>query len=278
MKLDVIQEVMENGNGSLLLHDEDDIGLTPVWQKVDVSEGSSDLMTPRDMYNYIRGLGYNVLDFRVPITDEQAPKTADYDKLMRLVNTFDTDASVVVNCQMGRGRTTTGMIVVYAVRLWQMNELKNVEYILAEAAKQGHRFKSKLRDVASRASPEELTFLRGEFKSTLNLITVIIGGSTAKAIVDCVIDLCDSMQNIREAIYDLKLQCEKPDLSALRLAQSQGRGAHYTIRYCQLIQFVSYLLSEDPSSMQVKPIKKYAEWMKERPEVVNATRRLKFPP
>jgi hypothetical protein len=63
---------------------------------------------------------------RVPIADETAPEEQDFDQLVRELRTIATRGSngtaavdgtandttaLVFNCQMGRGRTTTGMVV-----------------------------------------------------------------------------------------------------------------------------------------------------------------------
>jgi len=51
--------------------------------------------------------------FRTPITDEQAPSPATLDDLVRALETArDAPSPVLIfNCQMGRGRTTTGLII-----------------------------------------------------------------------------------------------------------------------------------------------------------------------
>lgn len=54
---------------------------------------------------------------RVPITDEKPPEPKDFDQLMDELRTHDPaqGAVYVFNCQMGRGRTTTGTVIA-AVR------------------------------------------------------------------------------------------------------------------------------------------------------------------
>jgi protein-tyrosine phosphatase len=55
----------------------------------------------------------------MPVTDEQSPELKDFDMLIQLLLPEIVDAqkhpdaslSFVFNCQMGRGRTTTGMVV-----------------------------------------------------------------------------------------------------------------------------------------------------------------------
>ena len=63
---------------------------------------------------------------RVPITDETAPDEGDFDQLVAELRetalALTDETALVFNCQMGRGRTTTGMvcgsILLLAVRGW----------------------------------------------------------------------------------------------------------------------------------------------------------------
>lgn len=45
------------------------------------------------------------------MTDEKAPKEADFAILLQRLWNAPQGAALVFNCQMGRGRTTTGMII-----------------------------------------------------------------------------------------------------------------------------------------------------------------------
>jgi hypothetical protein len=54
---------------------------------------------------------------RVPITDEKAPKDSDFEQLIQRLWNVPPDAALVFNCQMGRGRTTTGMVIATLVTL-----------------------------------------------------------------------------------------------------------------------------------------------------------------
>jgi len=50
----------------------------------------------------------------VPITDETAPDEGDFDQLVAELRetalALTDETALVFNCQMGRGRTTTGMV------------------------------------------------------------------------------------------------------------------------------------------------------------------------
>lgn len=61
--------------------------------------------------------GYDVEYTRVPVTDEKAPKEKDFALLMRRLWKPPEDAALIFNCQMGRGRTSTGMIIASLLRL-----------------------------------------------------------------------------------------------------------------------------------------------------------------
>ena len=61
--------------------------------------------------------GYDIDYLRVPVTDEKAPKEADFALLLQRLWNAPEDAALVFNCQMGRGRTTTGMIIASLLRL-----------------------------------------------------------------------------------------------------------------------------------------------------------------
>ncbi len=47
----------------------------------------------------------------MPVTDEKAPKTDDFGVLVDRAAAPPAGAALVFNCQMGRGRTTTGMVI-----------------------------------------------------------------------------------------------------------------------------------------------------------------------
>jgi protein-tyrosine phosphatase len=84
------------------------------------------VLTPRELYEEMRSKGFNVEYRRVPITDEQAPKLKDVDEMVDAVKESPLDSRIVVNCQMGRGRTTTGLVVACTTRLWMRNALLDV--------------------------------------------------------------------------------------------------------------------------------------------------------
>jgi Inositol hexakisphosphate len=55
---------------------------------------------------------------RVPITPESTPEVRDFDDMVKLVANVPPSTHIVFSCQMGRGRSTTGMLVASLIRQW----------------------------------------------------------------------------------------------------------------------------------------------------------------
>ncbi|RXK36343.1 hypothetical protein M231_06380 [Tremella mesenterica] len=117
LKDDVLREIRRN-EGRLLLHDEIETKpgtyeIIPIWEDVEEDE----VMTPKELYDRVIRDGYRVDYQRVAITDEQAPLPATLQVLVNRIAQGMDDPTIdfVFNCQMGRGRTTTGMIVASLV-------------------------------------------------------------------------------------------------------------------------------------------------------------------
>ena len=109
--------------------------------------------------------------FRVPVTDEQAPLATTIDDLVRITFANYQD-DFVFNCQIGRGRTTTGS--------------KESEAVMGQHASQDGNQKM---------------LLEGYYSCVTELIGMMKSGSKAKRKLDYIIDLSSDMQNIREVIY-----------------------------------------------------------------------------
>jgi hypothetical protein len=91
----------------------------PDGQMVDQWEAISpdSVQTPLEVYQHLQQEGYPVDYERVPVTDEKSPKERDFDLLLRRLASAHPSTALVFNCQMGRGRTTTGMVVACLVHL-----------------------------------------------------------------------------------------------------------------------------------------------------------------
>ncbi|KNE59574.1 hypothetical protein AMAG_18209 [Allomyces macrogynus ATCC 38327] len=305
MKADVLAEIEEYG-GRLLLHDEvvptpgRPEMIVPVWESV----APEDVMTPRELFAAVAGVdaggdtaevvGSGVDYLRVPITDEQAPIPEVFDVLVdRIVRAAEADAALhrqgtdamdtagthlIFNCQMGRGRTTTGMVItaiVHAVFLQPASRAALVRAISgrspsaddendssASASPAPARWSSAsalLRGGVSAADlpaldddhddllATERRYRRGEYRLIRQLVAVLAHGKLAKAIADQCIDTCAHMQNLREAIFDFKRRVEGMATGAgganvAKLHETREVGLNYLVRYFFLVAFAGYLL------------------------------------
>lgn len=196
--------------------------------------------------------GYNVNFFRVPITDECAPGEDDFDNFVDIFRDADEHTCFVFNCQMGRGRTTTGMVCACI-----FHTIKSF------------KFDSEPSDccIIPKPSPEKSStdFLNGNYKSIADLLSAFYchnprGAAELKSIVDEAVDACDDIQNIRTSIFQCKEQSESPlKCDELRpVAYWTKRALNYLERYFMIIVFAQYLKEQVPHRFSVK----FSVWLK----------------
>jgi protein-tyrosine phosphatase len=92
----------------VLLHTETPDGtVTPVWEEVTEENVVvlKDVMATRQ-----DGNGFNLQYYRIPITAERPPDFADLSELIEVVLRTSTSTPIVVNCQLGRGRSTLASV------------------------------------------------------------------------------------------------------------------------------------------------------------------------
>jgi hypothetical protein len=107
LKADILQDAAKY-DGRVLIHEESDDGrLVGNWEQVTAET----VLTLREVYESVNKRGYVVDYQRIPITDERAPEEKDFNELLKRLKSITAHDHVVFNCQMGRGRTTTGMVV-----------------------------------------------------------------------------------------------------------------------------------------------------------------------
>jgi hypothetical protein len=142
----------------------------------------------------------------------QAPKDADFDRIISMVQGAPVDSAFVFNCQMGRGRTTTGMVIASLAILQRAGAVRAA----LEAPAGGPVpalpsappwfaagiSRARASQTLSSASEEErVEALRaGHLLVVRSILRVLPQGLLAKAMLDAVIDACAAMQNIRAVI------------------------------------------------------------------------------
>ncbi|CAD6973573.1 unnamed protein product, partial [Tilletia controversa] len=259
LKQDVLKEAAVR-NGRLLLHDEvegqrGNFEVIPVWENV----GENDVLTPREVYELVISEGYRVDYARLAITDEQAPIPDVFSHLEHRVQlALDTGAACVFNCQMGRGRTTTGMTIsslVSTVTWYGSAILHNASILDDDATAAGLTISSSaaaltddtnnnnnVRDMIM--DREDQVYLAGEYRVILQLVGVLSRGKSAKKLADKAIDRMEAVQNLRKAIYDSKLRMDSADVGTKKHKHLSIVYANYLQRYGYIITFANYLLEK----------------------------------
>ncbi|KAG5221218.1 inositol hexakisphosphate-domain-containing protein [Salix suchowensis] len=265
-KKDILRE-LRMGNGRVLLHDEVEerpgvFSIVPLWELVQEDE----IMTPRDVFNVMVKDGYRINYGRVAITDEQAPLPDALWQLVERVREGLSDSSTgdfIFNCQMGRGRTTTGMVtacLISTTMQWSANEQNYVQE--DEEEDEEDEESGGAYDSIDGPSEEE-AYLQGEYKTILQLVGVLSHGKTAKRMTDKAIDMMQDVQNLRKAIYEYvtffvllispmltsdecsyKLKVDACARGSLKEQKLRGITVNYLYRYGTLIAFANYLIEQ----------------------------------
>lgn len=79
--------------------------------------GPESVQTPREVYDELKKEGYRVQYYRLPLTDGEAPKEGIFDVFYSHVKDVPPSDALIFNCQMGGGRTTTGMVIGCLIRM-----------------------------------------------------------------------------------------------------------------------------------------------------------------
>ncbi|XP_057829529.2 uncharacterized protein LOC131040594 isoform X1 [Cryptomeria japonica] len=263
LKEDILQEATCYGNKILVTDELPDGQMVDQWEPI---TGGS-VQTPLEVYLELQH-DYFVDYERVPITDEKSPKERDFDLLVHRVLQADINTEIMFNCQMGRGRTTTGMVIGTLVYLHRSGASG-----IPRTNSMGRVLESES-DIIDDISDSEEALRRGEYTVIRSLIRVLEGGVEGKRQVDKVIDKCSAMQNLREAISAYRNSIQRqPDEK--KRESGLSFFVEYLERYYYLICFAVYIHT-DRAALCSNPSRQssFADWMKARPELYSIIRRL----
>ncbi|KAJ7767113.1 inositol hexakisphosphate-domain-containing protein [Mycena metata] len=256
-KKDVLWEVRAN-EGRVLLHDEVEerpgsFAIVPLWETV----SEADILTPRDVFSLMKREGFKIDYGRIAVTDEQAPLPDALSQLFdRVTSGMSQAGDFVFNCQMGRGRTTTGMVAACLISTtmnWHGKVPKYEEDIDSDAY-----------DSMDGPSEEE-AYLQGEYKTILQLVGVLSYGKLAKRLADRAIDLMQDVQNLRKAIYDYKLKVDACEKGSVKENKLRNVTVNYLYRYGSLIVFANYLIGLQDKEDE-RPAT-FTDWLREHREI-----------
>lgn len=142
------------------------------WEKVTPES----VVTVRSVANKLIADGLPLTFYRIPITDEKTPQLKDFDQVVDCLAKADPSIGIVFNCQLGRGRTTTGMALAVMS-----------QGVLLKRPSAGNL-------IPIPKAPDN------SFAAVAALLEFFEGADAGKADVDAALDKCAHMQHLRDAI------------------------------------------------------------------------------
>merc|ERR1712168_532229 len=212
---------------------------------VDVSKKESDievkeLITLSKVMESLKekypGLTHN----RIPVCNSAAPLEPDFDTICNALSGTNVNTPVIVNCQVGLSRSTTGCVCACLFREFQLSAsyqglVETVPGVNLEV----------LRMDKYTMDPEKDTLFRGEFEVVKELIAAFEDGPASKAECDKVIDKNGpppkgtGIKQLRENIAESKLSYEIMDDAAQAFLKTKIMDNIQ--KYFYLICFTAYL-------------------------------------
>jgi protein-tyrosine phosphatase len=189
------------------------------------------------------GLTHN----RIPVCNSAAPLEPDFDTLCGALLGTNVNCPVIVNCQVGLSRSTTGCVCACLFREFQLSAsyeglIETVPGVNLEL----------LRMDKYEVDPNKDTLFRGEFEVVKELIAAVADGDGAKRECDKVIDkngpppLGTGIKQLRENIAESKLSYEIMDDAAQAFLKTKIMDNIQ--KYFYLICFTAYLREQSKTA------------------------------
>eukprot|EP01060_Flectonema_neradi_P038222 TRINITY_DN796_c0_g4_i1.p1 TRINITY_DN796_c0_g4~~TRINITY_DN796_c0_g4_i1.p1 ORF type:complete len:1271 (+),score=231.29 TRINITY_DN796_c0_g4_i1:69-3881(+) len=121
LRVDILNEASKSGMRRFLVHDEQAphssqfaaCGSVFAYYEAEVDRRSVKTVKTV-MYELQKQHGYNIEYLRLPVADEKAPRDEDFDTLKEALwklHAESPSSPILFNCQLGRGRTTTALLL-----------------------------------------------------------------------------------------------------------------------------------------------------------------------
>ncbi|MBA0583216.1 hypothetical protein Gorai_014083, partial [Gossypium raimondii] len=226
--------------------------------------------------------GFPIKYARVPITDGKAPKSSDFDRLAANIASASKDTAFVFNCQMGRGRTTTGTVIACLVKL-RIDYGRPIKVLPGdvnheqadgssssgeESGSDATRLISSTVKVRTK-NEQGRAFGIDDILLLWKITRLFDNGVECREVLDAIIDRCSALQNIRQAVLHYRKVFNQQHIEPRVRRVALNRGAEYLERYFRLIAFAAYLGSEafDSFCGQGECKMSFKNWLHQRPEV-----------
>jgi hypothetical protein len=190
-------------------------------------EKEEDFVTLAGMYDQLKEQGFKLKYSRAPIMDEKSPSEKDFDILCKALVAEDRNTGCVFNCQMGKGRTTTGMVIGCLIK-------DAIKYPKKE-------FPAEKRPDRS----DKVKMAKNGWYQCVRQMLNLFDGEKDKNHLDYILNLCgepprgEGLQNLRECINWAK---EKYDSEPEEKKEYWLRMArNFVERYMYLICFTHYV-------------------------------------
>merc|ERR550519_909169 len=188
---------------------------------------------------------------RIPIIEDRMPPDySSFDWIIESLKDEPVCTPCVFACQMGKGRTTVGLVSACLIKEIQITkELRKMEELRLITPETLHdlifeKFE-RLPDVPKTAEEED-PLAKGEFEVIKQLVSSTPGTMEAKRKVDIIIDKCapppkgNGVQNLRECIIETKWKYDVAPEDKQK--EWKQMILNFMQRYFYLICFATYAL------------------------------------
>jgi hypothetical protein len=208
-------------------------------------------------------------------TDELSPIPDVFNQMVDRILGLPPGSEPIFNCQMGRGRTTQGLVITYLMKMIVGKQalMDDPEAFLPDDIDGADQFLLHSPNTTADGVDASLEkgYKNGQYNLVLQLIAVLQYGKLAKYLTDMAIDSCEHMQNLRVAIYDYRIRLAALPMESEKYQMTFTMGCNYLVRYFYLITFADYLIEEWSAfdkSLHQKPMP-FSEWLAIRREIQN---------
>ncbi|PKU85850.1 hypothetical protein MA16_Dca023660 [Dendrobium catenatum] len=277
LKEDILREADRYGGAIMVIHETDDGQIFDAWEHINADS----VQTPLEVFKQFEMEGLPIKYARVPITDGKAPQSSDFDAIAANAASSSKNTAFVFNCQMGRGRTTTGTVIacLLKLRIGYGRPIKMESEDVSNRESDGDLLSdvtfgdsvSLVSNVAKSRSGKELhrAFGINDILLLRKITRLFDNGAECRKVLDAVIDRCSALQNIRQAVLQYRKVFNQQHAEPRVRKMALHRGAEYLERYFRLIAFAAYLGSEafDGFCGQGETKITFKAWLHRRPEI-----------
>ncbi|RXK36344.1 hypothetical protein M231_06381 [Tremella mesenterica] len=114
--------------------------------------------------------------------------------------------------------------------------------------------------------PEATQYLNGEYKTILQLVTVLSHGKQAKRLTDKAINHQECVQNLRKAVYDFKIKIEASERGSAKYKMLLHQGVNYLYRYGAMIVLANFLLEIKDQNVSLRE-SDFPKWLEQHREI-----------